>query len=156
MRNIKCGFIRRIDASCNKHLRRLTTVLEDISAACEEVVAQSTAEMQKGGSRPALCLAEIALKPTCCVISGPYTGAGIPSGLVRMSVGITGTLEQRWAQLRESFLAASSGLAKAGAPAVRSIDAMAQVQAHKAAVASQPPPEGRPHKLPRTEGAALA
>lgn len=35
--------------------------------------------------------------PVCC--------AGISSGLVRMSIGITGSLEQRWAQLHEALVA---------------------------------------------------
>ena len=81
------------------------------------------------------------------------TAAGIPSGLVRMSVGITGTLEQRWLQLRESYLAATSGHSK---PIVHSIDAMAEVQAQKMAdiITSQPLPDGPPHKVARTEGTA--
>ena len=33
----------------------------------------------------------------------PPCVTGISSGLVRMSVGITGTLEARWAQLEEAF-----------------------------------------------------
>ncbi len=85
-----------------------------------------------------------------------HDAAGIPSGLVRMSVGITGTLEQRWLQLRESYLAATSGHAKAAQPLVHSIDAMAEVQAQKMAdiITSQPLQDGPPHKLARTEASA--
>ena len=70
-----------------------------------------------------------------------------------MSVGITGTLEQRWLQLRESYQAATSGHAKAVQPAVHSIDAMAEVQAQKMTeiITSQPLLDGPPHKLARTE-----
>ncbi len=73
-----------------------------------------------------------------------------------MSVGITGTLEQRWLQLRESYLAATSGHAKVGQPVVHSIDAMAEVQAQKMAdiITSQPLLDGPPHKLARTEATA--
>ena len=84
------------------------------------------------------------------------TGAGIPSGLVRMSVGITGTLEQRWLQLRESYLAATGSRTGASKPAVHSIDAMAEAQAQKmtSIITSQHLPDGPPHKLARTAGAA--
>lgn len=82
--------------------------------------------------------------------------AGIPSGLVRMSVGITGTLEQRWLQLRESYLAATSSHSGVSKPVVHSIDAMAEVQAQKMSsiITSQPLPDGPPRKLACTEGAA--
>jgi hypothetical protein len=46
--------------------------------------------------------------------------AGISSGLVRMSVGITGTLEARWAQLEEAFRAVARPDA---APAFRAAQA---------------------------------
>ena len=79
--------------------------------------------------------------------------AGIPSGLVRMSVGITGTLEQRWLQLRESFLAATSGHSMASVPVVHSIDAMAHVQAQKMAniitsgsLLDEPPSQAGSHR----------
>lgn len=78
--------------------------------------------------------------------------AGIPSGLVRISVGITGTLEQRWLQLRESYLAASVGSPNPKQPIVQSIDAMANVQAQKMSdiITSQPLQEDRPpYKVPR-------
>lgn len=50
-------------------------------------------------------------------------GAGIGPGLVRMSIGISGTLDQRWAQLHEAVtqvqmerggLLGSSGMGKPG------------------------------------------
>ena len=34
-----------------------------------------------------------------------WAGAGIPAGMVRMSVGLTGSLEQRMGQLMESYTA---------------------------------------------------
>lgn len=34
-----------------------------------------------------------------------WPGAGIPAGMVRMSVGLTGSLEQRMGQLMESYTA---------------------------------------------------
>lgn len=45
--------------------------------------------------------------------------AGISNGLVRMSVGITGTLEARWAQLEEAFYA----VAQPAEPAFRAAQA---------------------------------
>ena len=46
---------------------------------------------------------------------------GIPAGLVRMSVGLSGTLEQRWAQLAECFATA----ARAGPLPFRAAEARA-------------------------------
>lgn len=37
-----------------------------------------------------------------------HAPAGISSGLVRLSVGFTGSVEQRWAQLEEAFLAVTA------------------------------------------------
>ncbi len=43
---------------------------------------------------------------TVCLLFGELrSGAGIPAGMVRMSVGLTGSLEQRIGQLMESFTA---------------------------------------------------
>ena len=77
--------------------------------------------------------------------------AGIPSGLVRMSVGITGTLEQRWEQLRQSYLAATAGIAPAGQPALQGTNPAAKVPVQmvvNVSMTTQPMPEELPSTLP--------
>ncbi|KAK9821713.1 hypothetical protein WJX81_001329 [Elliptochloris bilobata] len=58
--------------------------------------------------------------------------AGISSGLVRMSVGITGTLEARWAQLEEAFRA----IARPAEPAFRAAQVVRDVAGGLVRVAS--------------------
>ena len=85
-------------------------------------------------------------------VSGP---AGIPSGLVRLSVGITGTLEQRWLQLKQSYLAATSG-PSIKQPLVPVTEIAEELQAQKVVniIASQPVAQEPLCKQPRMEGMA--
>ena len=82
-------------------------------------------------------------------------GAGIPSGLVRLSVGITGTLEQRWLQLKQSYLAATSGVSSKQ-PLVPVTEIAEELQAQKVVniIASQPMAQEPLCKQPRVEGMA--
>ena len=81
--------------------------------------------------------------------------AGIPSGLVRLSVGITGTLEQRWLQLKQSYLAATSS-ASIKQPLVPVTEIAEELQAQKVVniIASQPVAQEPLCKQPRVEGMA--
>ena len=91
-----------------------------------------------------------------CASPGMFGSAGIPSGLVRLSVGITGTLEQRWLQLKQSYLAATSGASPTRQPMVPGTETAGEAQAQKVAdvLASQPMPQEPLCKQPRVEGMA--
>ena len=85
-----------------------------------------------------------------------FGAAGIPSGLVRLSVGITGTLEQRWLQLKQSFLAATSSASATKQPVVPGAETAGEVQAQKVVniIASQHMAQEPLCKQPRVEGMA--
>ena len=75
---------------------------------------------------------------------------------MRMSVGITGTLEQRWLQLQQSYLAATGAALPAIQPAAASGDAAAQTDLHKVVDITYPPhSDGPPTNVPRVDGVAV-
>ncbi len=79
--------------------------------------------------------------------------AGISNGLVRMSVGITGTLEQRWLQLQQSYLAAMGAATPATQPAAAPRDDATRTDLHKTVDITYPPHlDVPPTKVPRMDG----
>ena len=75
---------------------------------------------------------------------------------MRLSVGITGTLEQRWLQRKQSFLAATSGASATKQPMVPGTETAGEVQAQKIVnvLASRPMEQEPLCKQPRVDGVA--